>query len=1467
MFNWFINLFSLTKKAESIKKSEIVKTAEDANTASKKPQEDKIYSREELKQKIFNSVSNTLEKLYSELANKGQLFSDIKSSDPKYHAVLETIKNSGKTYYDLAYDVLRRVGNINDYNYKDIKEAIKELGEFIDLQDIKAIYVYSYILKGFNINKLPDTLEAMNNVYKRAITDQSLIKKVKESDPYFQSLSDETIQAIIYGEDIDTQNKLYTRKDKNLATPQERLLNKAPITQPQRKKIKDIVDEHISNTIIEPIYSILLQGAIKATSTNAHNLQSLRNIAKYLNEARNQKETKQVGAPIDTDNSEENKNNAEEDIADPTDRPDQYNSLNDTAEHLLYILPAAAKIAGMSPELTRIMYNAYRRNLSNRNDISYTLSQIPLRTQKQLTIPSPRKLASEFFNTLNNSTVSIKVKDADDSIKMPDIVETKSLKDLASEVRSIDFFMNTFAGNRRNHLNKKIVSNQQLRNYVTYMDRYISALEKYGTNNPGNAEELEKNVKNDIESVDTGDKSNETSEVKNEFISDIDATLPYQIDNLPKYIEKLQSDDTYLFAKKLVGILNSVEKKGVPAVKEELSKRKDLLVSNYNKAYLQNKTQLLNKYRESLNNVLRDNIAKINSDTSISSKKRRGYVNAASSYFSSLLGVLSSANENQYKDDGNTYNDHNEELPLVELRKKINEYEASLTPDKEDKGNLNLGTELTTGKSAKNSSIVNLLIQNINEDLRNAYLFVLDFLSGKYDKQDESEQNKETAKKDTALANKLSYVSAAVTKSKYPQYAKDSVAEALSTNPYDVVKLLDSTDLAIRELASYAVKYFVHINVQLENVYHNFTGLSYPYGYHKLTTNDLKKFSDGDLDAFNLYMRKPETDLLARIMNTKNAKSLDLLKESLREKNPTLYSKYFSNKSNKPDTIIFPAFPEGFVVRDGYEWYEYYGRNSSGNPIMSEDPVHNVIIDPEVYYYPKTDKYYITTGNIAFSDGAPRVSGELNDSFTALKNEHMPTEAKNKKYYLGKYEEVLSKDISSDVERIKEQEPNEPEVKRDKREPILKFKKQIESEYNLPERLHSKKNLLAEIDKKLSDIGPGVSKEEIEKLPNDLESLSEETASIKTKLKSIKTNIDTYKLLEDSYRKYVAAKTELPTANENYTKAKDELDSVINTAYESERDKKMCIYEAKMKVIDAKSKITDAQFSIKEETEKIQKYSEKLGITTKEAFLSYRENINKQKESLESVLKSKEESIKNIRNVLSGKGEDIEHLIYERANVVNDIKELEAMIDMEQREAAVNNKNMEVVGEYSGFYFMPKNDAFIKVAFPKKAAPFFAIHIKAESTDNRSLQFNQHYEDVASKLIENPGIETNYDKEKATKSLSDSKKDNKRFSTKILANVLKIIHDNSEKDFKDVLDIVRQSNPKIGDELAEYLSYLPVTEWTPEKALRKFNESAVEERNRNYFWSGLKESAWPVLIKNDKVRKVIESLKNGEDAD
>ena len=97
-----------------------------------------------------------------------------------------------------------------------------------------------------------------------------------------------------------------------------------------------------------------------------------------------------------------------------------------------------------------------------------------------------------------------------------------------------------------------------------------------------------------------------------------------------------------------------------------------------------------------------------------------------------------------------------------------------------------------------------------------------------------------------------------------------------------------------------------------------------------------------------------------------------------------------------------------------------------------------------------------------------------------------------------------------------------------------------------------------------------------------------------------------------------------------------------------------------------------------------------------------------------------------------------------------------------------------------------------------------------------------------------------------------------------LGKVLNTIKMNSDEQWNDIVELVRQSSAKSGDDLAEFLELWANNNWNGDAAVRAYNETAVEPRNRSYFWSMFKRNVWPQIQKNPAVVNATNELSTGD---
>lgn len=156
---------------------------------------------------------------------------------------------------------------------------------------------------------------------------------------------------------------------------------------------------------------------------------------------------------------------------------------------------------------------------------------------------------------------------------------------------------------------------------------------------------------------------------------------------------------------------------------------------------------------------------------------------------------------------------------------------------------------------------------------------------------------------------------------------------------------------------------------------------------------------------------------------------------------------------------------------------------------------------------------------------------------------------------------------------------------------------------------------------------------------------------------------------------------------------------------------------------------------------------------------------------------------------------------------------------------------------------------------------FSGLHVTAGffkfavSEDNYS-EFDTKQEDKEQGLLE--GFEFN--EENTEDSLVDEKKKDEEFSLERLGKVLAAIKDESDQKWEEIKQLVKQSNPKVGEDLLTYLNFWDSNNWNAEAALREYNAQAVEPRNRSYFWGMFKRNVWPQLSKNPSIVNAVDKL-------
>ena len=166
----------------------------------------------------------------------------------------------------------------------------------------------------------------------------------------------------------------------------------------------------------------------------------------------------------------------------------------------------------------------------------------------------------------------------------------------------------------------------------------------------------------------------------------------------------------------------------------------------------------------------------------------------------------------------------------------------------------------------------------------------------------------------------------------------------------------------------------------------------------------------------------------------------------------------------------------------------------------------------------------------------------------------------------------------------------------------------------------------------------------------------------------------------------------------------------------------------------------------------------------------------------------------------------------------------------------------------SGFYFGIQ-----------KTAEFFKF---AESEDGYTAENNPLADKKEQKNIETSMEGFTYQPTEQAK--VDEESDNTEFSMEKLGKVLKQVKTKSPEKWQEVIDLVKQSSAKSGDDLAIFMELWANNDWNASAALRAYNASAVESRDNNYFYSMYERNVWPAIQTMPAVVNIVNSLSKNE---
>lgn len=160
----------------------------------------------------------------------------------------------------------------------------------------------------------------------------------------------------------------------------------------------------------------------------------------------------------------------------------------------------------------------------------------------------------------------------------------------------------------------------------------------------------------------------------------------------------------------------------------------------------------------------------------------------------------------------------------------------------------------------------------------------------------------------------------------------------------------------------------------------------------------------------------------------------------------------------------------------------------------------------------------------------------------------------------------------------------------------------------------------------------------------------------------------------------------------------------------------------------------------------------------------------------------------------------------------------------------------------------------------QKTAAFFKF---AESDDNYT-ENNDLANSKEQKAIETGDMEGGFQYTPTEQSKAEDVEDNTEFSMEKLGKVLKQIKTKSPEKWQEVLDLVKQSSAKSGDDLSAFMELWASNDWNASAALRDYNSSAVEQRDNNYFYSMYKRNVWPAIQTMPAVVNIVNSLSKNE---
>ena len=241
------------------------------------------------------------------------------------------------------------------------------------------------------------------------------------------------------------------------------------------------------------------------------------------------------------------------------------------------------------------------------------------------------------------------------------------------------------------------------------------------------------------------------------------------------------------------------------------------------------------------------------------------------------------------------------------------------------------------------------------------------------------------------------------------------------------------------------------------------------------------------------------------------------------------------------------------------------------------------------------------------------------------------------------------------------------------------------------------------------------------------------------------------------------------------------------------------------------------------------------------------------------------------RTFVTGSNTDKVYLADSNSNELKDIDVTKQQLESVKQQLAEQPQQTEEQQE------LPKEEPEEDIVTPTKEEDAYAVQsgfvfglhktaafFKFAEADDMYKDFDVDIERALNKEIESPAEDDLYNPDTAEKSKKEDTDLSKEFSMEKLGKVLNTIKMNSEEQWNDIVDLVRQSSAKSGDDLAEFLELWANNNWNGDAAVRAYNETAVEPRNRSYFWSMFKRNVWPQIQKNPAVVNATNELSTGD---